>query len=347
MKGLFLVKHNKAEFRKVEKPKIKNPTDVIIKISLTTICGSDIHLIDGIIPSTPGYVLGHEYVGLIEEVGDEVKNFKKGDRVIGPPAPYCGKCHHCKIGFSSHCLNGAVHGSGIERGNLSGSHAEYIRVPYADSCLLAVPSELTDEQVIFISDILSTGYASLLNSNFKKGETLVVFGAGPVGLCTIACAKLLNAGMIIVVGRKDKFRLNTAKKLGATHIIHASEEEVLSKINIITEGRGANVAVDAAGSQTTIEQAVRCVGIGGRVSLAGIVGTPITLPINEVFFKNISINMGLGSLNYKAELMKYIQEGKIDLSALITHRMSLDDIEMALDIFKERTEDVIKIMVKP
>ncbi len=347
MKGLFLVEHNKAELREVEKPRIKSPTDVIIKVSLTTICGSDIHLIQGSIPSTPGYVLGHEYVGVIEEIGDEVKNFKKGDRVIGPPAPYCGKCSRCKTGFSSHCINGAVHGSGIEKGNLPGTHTEYIRVPFADACLLAVPSDLTDEQVIFISDILSTGYASLLSSNFQNGETLVVFGAGPVGLCTVACGKLLNAGKIIVVGRKDKFRLGVAEKLGATHIVNASEEDVLSKINEITEGRGAHVAVDAAGSQTTIEQAVQCVGVGGRVSLVGIVGTPITIPINEVFFNNVSINMGLSSLDNKEVLMSYVQQGKIDLSSLITHRMSLNDIEKALSIFKDRTEDVIKIMIKP
>jgi len=346
MKGLFLVEHNKTELREVEKPRIKSPTDVIIKVSLTTICGSDIHLIQGIIPSTPGYVLGHEYVGVIEEIGDEVKNFKKGDRVIGPPAPYCGKCSHCKTGFSSHCINGAVHGAGIEKGNLPGTHTEYIRVPFADACLLAVPSDLTDEQVIFISDILSTGYASLVNSNFQKGETLVIFGAGPVGLCTIACGKLLNAGKIIVIGRKDKFRLSIAEKLGATHIVNASEEDVLSKINEITEGRGANVAVDAAGCQTTIEQAVRCVGVGGRVSLVGIVGTPITIPINEVFFNNVSINMGLSSLDNKEVLMSYVQQGKIDLSSLITHRMSLNDIEKALTIFNDRTEDVIKIIIK-
>lgn len=343
MKALYFPELHEIELREVEKPVIKEDTDVIVKIVLTTICGSDLHIIHGAIPSKPGFVLGHEYVGVVEEVGSSVKNFKKGDRVIGPPVPFCGKCDNCHVGDYAHC-NAGIHGSSPD---LWGTHAEYMRVPNAEACLVQIPDELSDEDVIFTADILSTGYSAVMQSKVKPLDTVVIFGAGPVGLCALAAAKLYNPKKIILVGRKDKFRLGVGKQMGATDIIVSSEQDVLSTITELTNGRGADVAIDAVGVEATIQQAVRCVGVNGRISIVGISGADVALPLGEVFFKNISINMGLADIGHVKYLMNLIKNKSIDISPLITHRKSLDEIEEAFKIFENRTEDVLKILVKP
>jgi 2-desacetyl-2-hydroxyethyl bacteriochlorophyllide A dehydrogenase len=345
MKGLYFSNLHHVELRELDVPQIQNPTDVIIRITLTTICGSDLHLIHGLIPSKPGYVLGHEYVGVIEQVGSAVKNFKPGDRVIGPPSPFCGQCINCLNDNYSHCINGSVggmHGGGV----LDGTHAEFIRVPFADSCLLHVPDDMTDEEVIFIFDILSTGYSSVKMANIQPGDNVVVFGAGPVGLAAIMTAKLYSPSKIIIVEIKNKFRMDSALKMGATHSIFATDENVLESIYKLTDGRGANVAIDASGAESAIQQATKCVGVKGKVSLIGIPGD-VQLPLSEVFYKNITINMGLGSLNLARTLLELIKSKQIDISHLITHRMRLDEIEKAIELFENKNENVIKILIRP
>ncbi len=347
MKALYFPQLNKYELREVRRPELQSETDVIIKVSLTTICGSDIHLIHGIIPSTPGYVLGHEYVGVVEQAGRDVRSFKPGDRVTGPPVPFCGYCANCLEGNKSHCTNAGIHGSGRERGGLSGTHAEYIRVPHADACLAHIPEALTDEQVMFVSDILSTGYSAVERAGIKPGDAVAVFGAGPVGLCAIACARLSGASRVIAVGRADRFRLEMAKTLGATDIICASCQEPALSIYELTKGKGADAAIEASGSEAAIQQAVRGVKINGAVSLVGISGTPVSIPLHEVFYRNININMGLADTGNIKRLMTLIESGQLDLLPLITHRMGLNEIERAVDIFEKRDENVIKIVIKP
>lgn len=347
MKALYFPQLHKYELRNVEKPCLLNDTDVIIRITLTTICGSDLHLIHGIIPSTPGYVLGHEYVGIIEQTGSSVKNFKPGDRVIGPPAPFCGYCENCLNGNISHCLNGGIHGSGKEMGDLPGTHAEYIRVPFADSCLVHVPDTLEDEQVIFISDILSTGYTSVVRGKVNPGDTVVIFGAGPVGLCAVVAAKLFSPFKIIMVGRRDQYRMEMASKLGATHVLSSMEGDVTEAIMKLTNGKGADVAIDASGSETAIQQAVKSVKINGNVSLVGITGMDVSLPLPQIFMKNVNINMGLAHVGYMKRLITLVQTGQIDLRALITHHMELEQVEAAVSLFENRSENVIKVVIKP
>lgn len=347
MKALYFPKLNQYELRNVEKPCLVNDTDVIVKIKLTTICGSDLHLIHGMIPSTPGYVLGHEYVGIVEQTGRLVKNFKPGDRVIGPPAPFCGYCENCINGNISHCINGGIHGSGKELGDILGTHAEYTRVPFADSCLVHVPDSLEDDQVIFISDILATGYTAVVRGKVNPGDTVVIFGAGPVGLSAVVAAKLFNPYQIITVGRKDKFRMNMAEKLGATHTISSMDGDVIEAIMKLTNGKGADVAIDASGSETAIQQAVKCVKINGNVSLVGITGRDIVLPLSQIFMKNVNINMGLAYVGYMKRLLNLVTAGQIDLRPLITHRMDLDKAVEAVQLFESRSENVIKVVLKP
>lgn len=347
MKGLVFKEKGVVSLMDVKKPELINDTDAIVKVSLTTICGSDVHIIAGHLPTTPGYVLGHEYVGVIESVGKAVNNLKPGDRVSGPAAPYCGQCENCKRGNIEHCLNGGVHGSGKEFGNLDGTHSEYIRVPNAHVNLIKIPDAVTDEQAIFVGDILSTGYSAAKDADIRMGDTVVIFGAGPVGLCALVGAKLFNPGQIILVGNSDKFRLEVGKSMGADHIIISSEEDVFKRIAELTGNRGADVAIDAAGSSSTLSDATRCVGIGGRVSLAALYAHAVELPMQDLCMKNIQIRMGLGYLGDMDKLMKMIELGKIDTSKLITHRMQLADVEKAMDIFTNRTEPVIKILLKP
>lgn len=347
MKALIYNKLNEVKLQEVEKPKLINPSDVIIRVTMTTICGSDVHLVQGHIPTTPGYVLGHEYVGVVEEIGSQVKNIKVGQRVIGPAAPYCGQCFNCKAGHIEHCINGGIHGSGAEFGNLSGSHSEYMRIPFGDTVLLPVPDNIKDEQALFVGDILSTGFFAVEKGDVKVGDTVVIFGGGPVGLAAVECCKLFSPEKIILVGRKDKFRLEVGKNLGATHIILSSEEDPLKKIQELTGGKGADVAIDAAGSEITLQQAVRCVGVGGRVSLVALYGGNISLPMNEICIKNIRIEMGLGYLGHMERLLRMIEIGKIDLTPIITHHMRLSEAEKAFELFQNKNEDVIKIAITP
>lgn len=347
MKGLVLTEYGKVKLMDVEMPELINDTDVIVKITLTTICGSDIHLKHGHIPATPGFVLGHEYVGVVEKVGSKIKNFKPGDRVIGPAAPFCGQCENCKNGNIPQCINGGVHGSGKEFGNIHGTHAEYTRVPFGDVNLIHIPNSLSDEQVLFVGDIYSTGYFGVEKANVKPGDTVVVFGVGPVGLCAVKSAALYNAKNIIAVGRKNQLRLDTALKMGATHIIRSNETDPVSEIMKITGGKGADAAVEAAGSDISVQQALRCLGIGGKVSLVGFFAKEVSLPLNEVLMKNVSIEMGLGYLGNMKRLLGTIESGNVDLTPIITHRMKLSEIEEAYNIFEQNTSDVIKIAIKP
>jgi 2-desacetyl-2-hydroxyethyl bacteriochlorophyllide A dehydrogenase len=346
MLGLVLKDINKVELEEVEKPTIIHETDVMVKIELTTICGSDIHLIHGAIPTTPGYVLGHEYVGIVEEVGSMVKGVKEGDRVIGPAAPYCGQCEHCRQGKIAHCFNGGVHGSGKEFGNLSGTHSEYIRVPFGDVNLLPVPDDLESEQVLFVGDILSTGYFAVEKGNIKPGEDVVIFGAGPVGLCAVQCAKLFHPKSIILVDIDDH-RLEVGKSLGATHILNSNEVNVLEEIAGITENKGVEVAIEAVGLEATFQQAVRSASIGGRISMVGIYGQPVNFPLQEVFMKNLKLEMGLAYLGHMKKLLDLVRIGAIDVRPLITHRISLNEIKKGIEIFEKRKDNVIKIVVRP
>lgn len=351
MKALVLSRIGIAELKEVKEPMLKEDTDVVVKVTTTTICGSDVHLIKGHIPSTVGYILGHECVGIIQQKGGAVENFEVGDRVIVTPVPFCGECFMCKAGHIEHCLQGGhanIFGSGIEAGGLDGSHAEYMRIPNADRCLIKVPDSLNDEDVIFLSDIVSTGYTPFSNTVLSKDSTVVIFGAGPVGLSSVATAKLNeNVGKVILVGRQDVFRMEAAKKLGADRIVNASQENVIEVIREATDGLGADLVIDASGSAEAISQAFSCVRPHGTVFFLGITNEDIQLPYYPIFMNNVNIKMGLADLSNVNFLLEKVCSKELDVRELITHRMKLMDAEEALDIFANRKENVIKVILKP
>ncbi len=347
MKGLVFTKLGQVELRDVEKPVIINGSDVIIRITLTAICGSDLHLIHGHIPSTPGYILGHEYVGVVETVGPDVKKFKRGDRVIGPGTPFCGKCVNCNRGHIYRCLNGGILGSGPEYGNLQGTHCEYTRIPFADENLIRVPDGLSDEQVLFVGDILGTGYFASKNGSIRPGSTVVVVGAGPVGLCTVSAARLFNPKQIILVDNSSEYRLQVGKKLGATHTIFSKEQEPLAVINDLTDGNGADVVIEAVGIEETLQQCAHYVSIGGTISIVGVPPQKESLPMFEMFMKNVNVKMGLVDLKYMQQIVDMIVAEQLDLLPLITHRMKLSEIEKAFELFDKRKDNVIKVVITP
>ena len=346
MKALVFNELNKVSLQEVSKPQIKDPSDAIVRVTLTTICGSDIHLIHGHMKSTPGYTVGHEFVGVVEEVGSAVTDFKPGDRVTGPPALHCGKCENCQRGYTSHCTRGGILGSGVEMGDLEGTQSEYVRIPFADLNLVHVPDSLKGDQVLFVGDIFSTGYSAAVDAEIKTGDVVVVYGAGPVGLCAVASAKLFSPSKIILVDM-DPFRLEVGKKMGADNIVRADQENVLEVIQELTNGRGADAAIEAAGVEPTFLNALRCLRVGGRVSLVGIFSKDMAVPFPEIFFKNLTIRFGLGDLKNMGRLISMIEAGKLDLTPLITHRISLNDIEKGYDIFGSRKEPVVKIAIQP
>ena len=345
MKALYFSDINTVDLRDVPKPTLKDPTDVLIKITATSICGSDIHIIEGDLPTKPGFVLGHEYTGVVEAVGDAVTRFKRGDRVMGPPLAYCGECDACKRGDQSHCTQSGIHGAGSTFGSVDGAQAEFSRVPFGDACLRHIPNGCIDEEVLFISDIGSTGYTGVKETELKEGETIVIFGCGPVGLCSVLTATLHNPRNIIAVEMAEN-RLSKAQEMGATHTINPAHDDVLARIGEITGGKGADVVIDAVGLPITLTQGMECLGINGRLFLVGIPSKPVSIAPKH-FYKNITFSMGLGNLSTIDFLLDRVTDRTIDFTPLITHTVPLDDIESALTQFRTRPDEVIKVVVKP
>jgi threonine dehydrogenase-like Zn-dependent dehydrogenase len=346
VKGLVCTELGKIQLRDVPKPTLKDDTDVIVKVTACTICGSDIHLLHGEIASEPPYVLGHEYAGVIDEVGSKVKNFKPGDRVCGPPAVWCGRCDNCLKGAIAQCENGGIHGSGPTAGDLSGAQSEYMRIPYADGILLHVPDGMNDETALLICDNVSTGFFAIENGNPFPGDTIIIFGAGPVGLNAVQCARLFGPSKIILVSGTQS-RLEVGKKMGADHVIRYHDTpDVVAEVMKLTDGKGVQVAAECAGAPVAFANAVNCCDVGGRVSVVGI-GAEMNIPLPGAFVKNVSIRMGLGYLGNNKRLINLVMRGKINPNPIITHRIKLEDIEAAYPMFEKREDNVIKIIVTP
>ena len=328
------------------KPVILEPGDIIVRVTASSICGSDIHFITGEVPLKPDFIIGHEGVGVVEEVGGEVKFFKPGDRVAIPYMVSCGTCWECKAGRTYACSADLQFGVGQARGDLPGLQAEYVRIPFADSSVVHIPDSVSDREALFVGDILSTGYIGVINGNIKPGDEVAIFGAGPVGLCAVACAQLFSPSRIILVDLED-YRLEAGKRLGATHVINARSTRAGAEIRRLTGGYGVEASIEASGSEAALDDCLACTAKGGIISAIGMTPFSIKLAMGKMFYKNLTMISGYTSLNEMGRLMKLIENRKLDLTSLITHEVPFSSILEGYRIFQNRLDNCIKVMVIP
>lgn len=376
MKAIVYEGIKNIKVREVDDATIRKNDDIVVKVTSTAICGSDLHLFHGMIPNMPhGFVLGHETMGIVEEIGKEVHKVKKGDRVIIPAPISCGRCWFCQHDLWSQCDNsnkngevGAVFGYSNTFGGYDGGQAEYLRVPYANVGPTSIPEELEDEQVLFLTDILPTSCWGVENGGVKNGDTVVILGCGPVGLLSIKWAAFYGATRIIAVDNVD-YRLNHAKDFYGVEVVNFEKYDNAGEyIKEITNG-GADVVIDCVGmdgkmtkfelietvlklqggSKSAIEIATQAVRKGGTVSMVGVYGGRYNnFPLGDFFSRNITLKMGqCPSHAYVDPILKLIKENKFDARDIITHKLSLDRGEHAYKIFDKKEDNCIKVVLKP
>lgn len=387
MKAAVIHAPGKITYDTVEDPKLKDSRDAILKVTATAICGSDLHIYSGGIPQARPLTLGHEFMGVVEEVGTGVSNLKRGDRVVVPFPIACGKCFFCNIELPGHCESSNPENYGPEGGILTekggglfgftdlyggydGGQAQYVRVPYADVGPRKVPDSLTDEQVLFLTDIFPTGYTGVDWGEVKGGETVAIFGAGPVGVMAAKSAWLRGAARVIVVDTLQ-YRLDKVKQTANADTILWSEgaKEVVEQIRAMTGGRGADVCIEAVGfepergvmdkvksivnfepgSPKVLEACLSAVRRSGIVSVLGIYPAPYdNFPVGQVFDKGIVIKAGQAPVQKHIDtLLKYVVDGKVTLDDVITHRMPLSDVSNAYKIFDKKEDHCVKVVMNP
>ncbi|HEY0187595.1 MAG TPA: alcohol dehydrogenase catalytic domain-containing protein [Cellulomonas sp.] len=334
MKALVYGGPGLKEWAEVPDPVVQEPTDVIVQVDTTTICGSDLHILKGDVPAvTRGRVLGHEAVGTVVATGTGVSKFAVGDRVVVPAITTCGTCEYCRTGKASHCQS--VGGIGWILGHLvDGTQAQLVRQPFGDTSLHRIPEGLTDEEVIFVSDIFPTGFEmGVRNGKVQPGDNVVCIGAGPVGLAAMSTAKLQGAKRVIAVDL-DPFRLDQATThFGATHAVNSGDPDWKEQIRGLTAGRGADVVMEAVGIPATLESAFDIVRPYGHIANIGVHGHPVTLPIDRLWIENITITMGLVDGVTAPMLIDLIADGVLDIKSMGTHSFELDNIIEAYDVF--------------
>jgi len=328
------------------------PGEAIIRVTLTTICGTDLHILRGEYPVRPGLVIGHEPVGVIEELGPGVTGYKPGDRVLVGAITPCGQCCACLSGHTSQC----GHGSGYEAvggwrfGNtINGAQAEYLLVPYAQANLAKIPNDLTDEQAVLLADIASTGFSGAESGGVKLGDSVVIFAQGPIGLCATAGAKLMGASLVIGVD-SDQRRLSMARRLGADVVIDFTRIEPVEAVLRLTGG-GADVAIEALGTQQTFESCLRCLRPGGTLSSLGVYSGKLQLPYQAFAAglgdHRIVTTLCPGGKERMRRLMNLVRSGQFDPTPLLTHSFSLDEIAKGYQLFGDRLDGVLKVAVRP
>jgi alcohol dehydrogenase len=350
MKALVYQGPGKTAWQDVPPPRIQRPTDVIVRIDTTTICGTDLHILKGDVPAvTPGRILGHEGVGVITEVGSSVTTLAVGDNVIISCIKSCGHCLFCKQGLFAHCLGdeGAV-GIGWVFGHLiDGTQAEFVRVPYAETSVHKVPARVTNQQGVLLSDILPTGFEiGVQYGQTKPGDVVAVVGAGPIGLSVIMTAGLYGAAKVISIDL-DPNRIEQAKKFGATDGVNSGDPDWKQKVMALTDGWGVDVAVEAVGIPATFEMCTQIVRPGGHVANVGVHGKPVPLRLQDLWIHNITISMGLVNTNTTPMLLRLIAEGRLDVDKFISHRFKLDDMLAAYDTFGRAAETkALKVVIE-
>lgn len=384
MKALVFHHPKKIKFDTVDDPKIIDPTDIIVKVTSTAICGSDLHIYNGFIPQTKDMIMGHEFMGIVEEVGSQIKHLNKGDRVVVPFPIACGSCFFCTHSLPPHCQNsnpnygpeggllkqkgGALFGYTDLYGGYAGGQAEYVRVPYAHVGPRKIEGDVKDEEVLFLTDIFPTGWSAIEWAKVKPGETVAVFGCGPVGIMAQKAAWLKGAKRVIGIDILD-YRLEVAKKTAKSEVLNSDKVNVVEAIREMTEGRGADVCVDAVGMEahrspiekmsnlvrrqlgtiSVINHCMSAVRRGGRVSIVGVYATKYNrFPLGQIFDKGISIFTGQAWPQvYIDELLRLIYDKKVILNDIVSHVLPLEKGAHAYDIFCEKKDDCLKVILKP
>jgi threonine dehydrogenase-like Zn-dependent dehydrogenase len=389
VKALCWQGKNDVRVERVNDPTILNPRDAIVRITRTAICGSDLHLYDGYIPTMePGDILGHEFMGEVVETGPEVRKLKKGDRVVVPFTIACGQCYYCKHELWSACDNTnpnawmaekmyGFSGSGLfgyshMMGGYAGGQAQFARVPFADVGAITVPEGLSDEQVLFLSDIFPTGFMAAENCNIKSGDVVAIWGCGPVGQFTIRSAFMLGAARVIAIDRYSE-RLKMARAANADIINYEEVDDLVEELKWMTGGRGPDACIDAVGMEahgtgltaaydyskqtmkmsfdrpTVLREAIQACRKGGVVSVPGVYGGMLDkVPFGSSFGKGLIFKMGQTHVHrYSQPLLRRIQNGEIDPSFVITHRLSLDEAPDAYRVFRDKKEECVKVVLDP
>ncbi len=344
MKGLVYGGPGKIELKNIPKPGIEKPTDALVKIIKTTICGTDLGILHGKTPSCkPGTTLGHEGVGVIEEVGTGVRSFKKGDHVIISCITSDGTCEYCKKQMYSHCEDG-----GWILGHLiNGTQAEFVRIPHADNSLHHIPKGADEESLVMLSDILPTGHEiGVLNGNVKPGDTIVIVGAGPIGMSVLLTSQFYSPAKIYMID-VDENRLKMAKKFGATDIINSGKEDAVKRILSETKD-GVDVAIEAVGVPPTFDMCQDVIRPGGHVAVVGVHGKSVDFKLQDLWIKNITLRTGLVNTNTTPMLLKTVVSEKIDPKKLITHHFKLANIMKAYEVFGNAgKEKAMKVIIEP
>ena len=333
MKAAVYTGPGRPSWDDVPKPTVLEPNDAVVRVDAVTICGTDLHILKGDVPTVDrGRVLGHEAVGTIEEIGSSVTRRRVGDRVLVSCISSCGACRFCRAGQYGQCLGG---GGWILGHRIDGTQAEYVRVPFADTSTYAIPDGVTDEQMLMLADIGPTGYeVGVLNGQVEPADVVVVVGAGPVGLSAIMGARLFSPMHIVAVDRAES-RLLAAKAAGADVTTSASGADAIALVQNLTDGLGADVAIEAVGVTETFELCTAIVRPGGRVANVGVHGAPATLHLEDLWIRNVTITTGLVDTYSMPTLIRLVQGGQLDMAPLITHRFPLDDLLQAYEVFAD------------
>lgn len=343
MKALVYQGPGKKAWIDRNKPSIQKPTDVIVKVTKTTICGTDLHILKGDVPTVDeGRILGHEGVGIVEEVGGAIRNFKKGDAVLISCITSCGSCSNCKRQLYAHCDDGGW----ILGHRIDGTQAEYVCIPHGDNSLYPIPRDADEEALVMLSDILPTGLEiGVQSGGVKPGDTIAIVGAGPVGMSALLTAQFYSPSRMIMIDM-DPARLALARQFGATDTVQVGADDAAIAVMQMTSGKGVDVAIEAVGVPATFDICQKIVMPGGRIANVGVHGKPVDLHIEDLWIKNINISMGLVCASTTPMLLKTVGSGKLDPKKLITHRFKFDEIIEAYEVFGNAArEKAMKVII--
>lgn len=325
----------------VPEPSIQQPTDAIVRVTTTAICGSDLHPYHGRLPLPPGTTLGHELVGIIEETGSSVQKFRKGDRVVVAFNISDDTCWYCRNGWPSQCVNSQLLGFG----QLGGTQAEYVRVPFIDGSAERIPDALTDEQAIFVGDIFSTGFFAADNGGVKPGDVVAVVGCGPVGLFAQMSAQLMGAAAVVAIDSVPD-RLAKAQELGSIPVDY-TKEDAGARVRALTDGRGADVVIDAVGHESAFQSTWGLVRGGGTISVVGVYVEQLPVHLGLMFMRDLTLKVGVCPVRrYMSRLIPLIQRGRVDLTKVITQSLPLDEAPKGYEQFNARA-NTVKVILKP